>query len=289
MKTILFVVATLFAMGNAFAQLHSKRCDEIKDSLDVPQADGRTAWALKCYPLLRSFTNKETGKFEIIKDGVKYQAYPIFAKLADPADAYGTAIPTPTDPAADCLDPSIYVPIGFCQAGCFTPDQEILMGNPVRYVEIAQASRDLMSHVSTIAGVREDGRLVLGSSPVATYTEDPTEKFQDIITFKTAGNHIVVTPNHPMVDGRGYMVQARTLKVGDSLKNVQNGNEEIIEIQERQYFGKVYNVGLPSQDPLENIIVANDFLTGTVYFQNEGLVELNRLVMREFLPEVLLK
>ncbi len=87
------------------------------------------------------------------------------------------------------------------------------------------------------------------------------------------------------------MVAAETLKAGDSLMTAEGKADAITSIETVDYFGKVYNIDMGNEVIEDNIIVAQGFLSGTVYFQNEGLENLNRLILRnsDLLSDTMLK
>lgn len=285
MKNIVLFAATLLFAANAFGQaIVSSRCVEANDSLDEAGALNRTAWALKCYPHLKFFTDGGKILLKNAQTGAVTTGYPIFGQVTSP-DSPAVPVVAPADPNAPCWDTTVYVQIGFCQAGCFTPEQEIFFTNPLRYEAIESATRAGATDILSVSGINGSGFLEFRDAKLFGYTVDPVEKAQQILVIKTQTGNLKVTPNHPLVDGRGYMVAANTLKVGDSLKTMYNTDSQIISIETVDYFGKVYNVDMGSTNMFENIIVANDFLSGTVYFQNDGLVNLNRLVLRSLVPE----
>lgn len=290
MKKIILTIVSLFLFSQSVLANYateSARCAEFNDSLDTQQANNRSLWAAKCYPWLK-FTMQE-GKVYLknSQTGELLIGYPLFGSLQP--DGSVIPKPAPIDPAADCWDPNTHPFLGYCRAGCFTPDQEILFNTPVGYKEIALASQKGISDILIVDGVDTNNEINLRSRDLVSYTVDPKAHNQPILIFQTVDGEIQVTPNHPLVDGRGYMVAASTLKVGDSLKTVTNTNSKITSIEKVDYFGKVYNIDMGTSDMFENIIVANDFLSGTVYYQNDGISNLNRQVLRTLIPKEILK
>lgn len=289
MKKLLLFVLFVFQI-EAHANFISPRCQYANDSLGDVEAENRTKWAAKCYPGFAVML--EEGKL-LIKNtttGGIHVGYPIFAEVINGVKgAYAIA---PIDPAVECWDTNRYQVVGFCVAGCFTPDQNILMNAPGGYVEIKTALDKQYDDIFLIDGVNQHGHFEFKRKTISGYTADLEDRYQPVLIINTkSGGELKVTPNHPLVNGSGYMVEASTLSIGDSLKTVENKNDEIVSIEKINYFGKVYNIDTGSSDIYDNIIVANDFLSGTVYFQNDGIIHLNRLVLRNvnIIPEVMLK
>ena len=67
------------------------------------------------------------------------------------------------------------------------------------------------------------------------------------------------------------------LKLGFVMRSL----DEIVSLDEVQYFGKVCNLIVKSADPLKNIVVTNGYFNGTAYFQNVGSGDVNRLLLRQ--------
>lgn len=278
-KIIALVLAMVLQVNSSHALMESTRCTVSGDSLDGEQAKGRNAWALKCYPDLK-FEADADGNFMATdaKTGVTALGYPFFVQTDGVGNIVGY-VQAPVDPAAPCWDTNIYKKSGFCIAGCFTPEQEILFADG--YVAIKEAKEKDMSSILTYDGSVK-GHPTFKISELVGYTVDAEEYNQPILIIKTAsGGEIRVTPNHPLVDSRGYMITAETFKVGDSLVSFVGKNDVVQSIERVDYFGKVYNVNMGTHDISTNIIVAQGFLSGTVYFQNEGLEHLNRMVLRD--------
>jgi hypothetical protein len=272
------LLALAFAGAQAFAAAtESTRCAQYNDSLDGTQANLRASWAIRCYPFLRGLA-EPNGQF-LLRDtasGANFAGYPIFAEIMPNGDK--VHVRAPIDSAAPCWDTNKYQFAGICRAGCFTPDQRILVG--VNYMPIKQAKdQGLMDLPTLSAAVGADPQWKI--SRINSYTVDAEDQEQKILVISTEeGGQLKVTTNHPLVDGEGYMREAAQLKVGDALHKVEGGKSVITAINSVSYFGKVYNVETNSTDLLENIIGAEGYLSGTVYYQNEGIKDLNRQVLR---------
>lgn len=264
-----------FALG---AATESARCAATGDSLDLNQAAARTAWAFKCYPGLRGTM---PGKEVILKDtqtGATFPGYPTFARIDESGNviSYWTA---PADPNAPCDGAQQYSFIGFCRAGCYTPDQAVLFSEG--FIAIEDAKKSQRDDIVTIAKGSTLDNLVFTTSRLESYTVDPVARAQKILVIKTQdGGQLKLTLNHPLVDSKGRMRSANTLQVGEELVKMDGDLDRITSIEEVDYLGKVYNVRPVSNDPAENIVVAQGYLNGSVYFQNEGIKELNRVALR---------
>ncbi len=292
MKKILqtLTLATLLNSQLALAAAtESIRCSATNDSLDTPQATARTEWAFKCYPGLRG---SMPGKQVILKDtqsGATFLGYPTFALI----DENGNIISYwsgPTDSSASCDDAQKYSFIGFCRAGCYTPDQSLLYTQG--FIPVLNAKNNLRDDLMTVAKDSSLDNLSFSLSSIDNYTADPIAKKQKILVINTQdGGELKITVNHPMLDSKGFMRAANTLNIGEELVKMDGSADRITSIKEIDYVGKVYNVKPNSDQPSENILVAQGFLTGSVYFQNEGIKDLNRLTLRagNMLPDSLVK
>lgn len=276
-KSIL--LTSVFLSNHVFAApTESARCAETNDSLSIEQAAARTAWAFKCYPGLRG-TMK--GKQVLLRDtqtGETFPGYPTFAHIDDEGNilSYWAG---PVDSNATCDGSDQYSFIGFCRAGCYTPDQVVLFSEG--FIPIKEASSSLKEELVVVAKDSTMDRIELVTALLDSYTVDPISKAQKILKIKTQdGGEIKVTLNHPLLDSKGYMRSANTLRVGESLVKMDGVSDVITSIEEYTYTGKVYNVKPTSNNPSENIVVAQGFLNGSVYFQNEGIKEMNRLALR---------
>lgn len=284
--TLLTLLPLNFALA---AATESERCAESGDSLDIAQAEARVKWAFKCFPDLRGSMPHMTASLKDTATGAVFPGYPTFGVI----DENGSVISfwqAPADADAPCESPRQHAYIGMCRAGCYTPDQLILFADG--FESILKANKSKRDDIMTLSPDSALGALSFKQSKLESYTVDPVPKQQKILVIKTQdGGQLKVTTNHPLVDSEGRMRSADTLKVGESLVKMDGDPDRIVSIESTDYFGKVYNVSLASQDPAENIVVAQGYLNGSVYFQNEGLGLLNRLALRvgNVIPNSLVK
>jgi hypothetical protein len=167
----------------------------------------------------------------------------------------------------------------FCTAGCYTPEQMVLFEKG--YASIGIAHEKNIPFVLALASNSTRNKPEFVSSPVAYYITDLVAGHHDILEITTfSGGFLSVTPNHPLVDGHGYMRSANNFRVGDNLVMESGNLDRIISITPGKYFGKVYNLEVSNPEPEQKIIVAQGYLNGTVYYQNEGLKDLNRVILR---------
>lgn len=231
MKKVMILLLSLFVVGESVfaAATVDARCAAWGDSLGEAEALARTAWTLKCYPWLKH--TMDNGKVQLLdtQTGAISSGYPMFGQVA--ADGTATPVVAPTNSEEACWDTNAYVFIGFCRAGCFTPDQKILFNEPNSYVEIGKAKDLGLSDILLVDGVNSQGHLSIKNRNLVSYTVDPEDRDQNILVIRTVDGEVKVTQNHPLVDGRGYMVAASTLQVGDSLKTIYNSNSQIVDIE----------------------------------------------------------
>lgn len=256
------------------------RCSE--DSLDPSQATERVEWATKCHHISADDRNDAlyTGEG---KRKRSQPMYPIFA-TADLASLWRA----PVDRNAPCTVPPGQTIMGFCTSSCYTPDQELLF--PEGFVSIKKARDQFLSEVVTLDKESSIQNLKLKSSNVAAYTEEIRNTWHNILVFKTSsGGSLKVTPNHPLVDSNGVVRTADSFKVGDSLIHFEQGLDAIVSIKPLRYFGKVYNINPATEDLSSNIVIAQGYLNGSAYYQNDGSSFLNQSILRKTIPGELLQ
>jgi hypothetical protein len=188
----------------------------------------------------------------------------------------------------DILTDAHYRLVAMCVSGCYTPDQKLLFKDGIQEIGDAFDHKNLEIETLTTDSILEHPSYQV--SELEAYTVDIAPAHQDVIDFETvSGKKLSVTKNHPLLDSQGQMRTADSLKVGESLVLQDGSFDPIIHINQRDYFGKVYNVRPKSTDLLENIVVAQGVLSGSVYFQNEGTKDLNRALFRINLPKDIIR
>lgn len=189
-------------------------------------------------------------------------------------------------PGANLLDR--YRLVAMCVSGCYTPDQQIRFSEG--YLDIKDASTRRVSKIQALNPDSVLERPAFEEADVAAYTIDVVDSWQEILEIKTlSGKAIRVTPGHPLLDATGSMRRADQFARGDLLVEETGAPDPIESVVGSNYYGKVYNVRLTSEDPASNVIAAQGLLTGSVYFQNEGTSELNRALFRVNLPDALVE
>jgi len=177
--------------------------------------------------------------------------------------------------------------VAFCTASCYTPEQEILF--PEGFFEIKQAKEQVFPDVMALRDASTFSNLKLASYPVESYTEEVRPTWHDILRFKMkSGGSLSVTTNHPVVDEDGAVKTADKFKVGESLIHYLSGLDPIVTIKQERYWGKVYNLAPNTKLPMSNILVAQGYLNGSSYFQNDGIDLQNRKLLRRTVPDRLI-
>jgi hypothetical protein len=172
----------------------------------------------------------------------------------------------------------------FCEAACYTPDQKVLFaGGPMA---IGEARRERREDLVTLSKDATLDNLELMTNQTHSYTDQLRDETHLIYNIRTrSGGQLRVTDEHPVVQAEGILVQARTLKVGDELLKKDGSADPIVSIEKTKYFGRVYSLRPVTSDPVTNILVAEDFLVGSVAFQNDDLGYINRRILyRSVLP-----
>lgn len=170
--------------------------------------------------------------------------------------------------------------VGACSAGCYPPEQELEFGS--RPVSIEHAFRSDARTVTALSSASEIGGTTFSEQLIESFVSGETN--ETLYTLIGQGSErLVVTGEHPMVSADGSLVPARRLRAGDALLGKDGGLIELAEVATRPYKGWVWNVRPQSRNKLDNILVAQGFLTGSVRFQNEWANETYRLTLRDSL------
>ena len=264
----------------AFAA-ESTRCREAKkveDNLNVEQALERSKWAYKCYPYLRGTMPDKKLILRDTQNEKDVIGYPIFGEIDENGKLLSVWL-APIDSNTPCDNAQKFSYLGVCAAGCYAPDQQLLFSDGPQ--SILEAKNKLRQDIVTLSPNASLDRLDYVVSELKSYTADLEAYDQSILIIKTnSGGQLKVTLNHPLVDSNGKMRRAADLKKGEKLVRMDGQFDEIESIETVNYFGKVYNVEMSDTETNNNIVVAQGYLNGSVYYQNEGAKKLNRMVLR---------
>ena len=157
---------------------------------------------------------------------------------------------------------------------------------PEGYKPIGKAFADLDPVMMTLTPDSTLDELSLQKNPVATYTTELWDTEHVIYEITTAsGGQLRITDEHPVIQGEGRVVQAKTLAVGDDLVTVDGELDPIVDVQVTSHWGKVYNLKPESRDRVSNVLVAQGYLVGSSAYQNEDVEYINRIIMFRAVPE----
>jgi hypothetical protein len=172
---------------------------------------------------------------------------------------------------------------GYCTANCYTPDQKIAFARGEE--TILDAVTALRTGVTTLAPTSTLERIQLKTDDVAAYTRDLHDGTSVIIEIRTAsGGELRVTDKHPVLEGTGRIMEARSLKVGNKLIKADGSLDRIVSVVKSSYFGKVYNLKPKSANRVSNLLIAQGFLVGSSRYQSEDVDYLNRIVLGRSIP-----
>jgi len=312
MKKSAFIASALLltsateALAGAWIPTHY-RC--AYDQLSPDLGKGRLAWADKyrglnpygiATPNGRDPNYLSNSSARIIADSPDAPViYPVYLDAAG-VTAWTAGPGGPSTPAPySTYDWSQYVNIpstlkpkdvwndGLCEAGCYTPNQKILFEDT--NIEIALAQERGKANLLTLSADSTIGKLRLVPNPVLQYTMDKQPERQVILTFHMqSGGRLSVTTEHPLVTPEGIVRKARLMTVGDSLVKQDGTSDEIVAIDDDGWFGRAYNLKPVSTNLTENIIVAQGYLNGSGRYQSELVEELNRILLRETVPDAVI-
>jgi hypothetical protein len=176
------------------------------------------------------------------------------------------------------LPPNVAV-IALCEAGCYTPEQEIRVGES--FVSVAAAQKSGRRTLTTLAPNATMDALEYMKNTIGRWTMDIAPANQTIITLRMkSGGEMRVTTEHPLVTSEGVMKRAEDLIVGESLVREDGSPDPVVSMAKTTEFTKVYNLRPTTTDLTSNILVAQGYLTGSVRYQNEWVKYLNRVLLR---------
>lgn len=179
-----------------------------------------------------------------------------------------------------------YSIVSTCVSSCYTPEQEVTFSTGEE--AILEASQAKRSEVVTLSSASSMSSVNLTDSKIRYFVESDHAVDHDIVDIETkSGKKLRVTTNHPLLTKDGVMKDAGELEVGDLLVNESGAPEAITKLKKSIYNGKVHNLFVDSEDPLENIVVAQGLLNGSAYYQNQGANLMNRVILRLNIQEVL--
>ncbi|WNG20721.1 hypothetical protein [Cystobacter fuscus] len=278
------------------------RCTQ--DQLNPDQGRGRQKWAQRWanndpYNISASrdqrFWLSEHTEYAITAyESYSMWLYPVYVN----PDNYYEPYPGPGAPSSSTAGYTgdqifnlsyIYKPVsvvvdGICEPGCYMPDQKVLFQQGG--VSIQEAQTRGISELVTLAAESTLGSIQLVQDTVERYTLDRDAASQEILHFRMeSGGKLAVTLEHPLVTSEGRVKKARLFTPGDSLVKQDGSLDKIVSIDSRQWYGKVYNLRPSNRDFVSNILVAEGYLNGSGRFQSEFVEELNRILLRDNVPD----
>jgi hypothetical protein len=301
-KSLIVLMMFAFAL-EAQALIEDRRCNEWGDSLNLgKQVIARYEWAIHCETDEDKTADIDIAYKEGIADkkGRVSPGYPSYGKREFEGKQFKYVnsdkwfAPPRTKDGGHCFRPGGYKIVFYCAAGCYTPEQKILV--PGAEIELGDAFHANVTDVETLSPDSSLDRIQLKTNRVFKYTTDAVPGKQEILEFRMAsGGSLKVTPNHPLVTGDGKVVAASELEEGQSLIRVEGIADprlefDIIEsIVPYSFYGSVYNLSINSINDKENIVIVQRYLNGSLKYQNEWIDHLNRKLLRKVVALDILK
>ena len=170
-----------------------------------------------------------------------------------------------------------------CTSSCYAPHVRVFFDN--RYLAVKDAFDSKAEKVTVLKDGSTFNNMSYRYADVEHWTVSIRSEPHVLknITM-SSGRVLSVTPNHPLVDGEGYVREADKLQAGDSLVRHDGSREEIIRIDDEDYFGKVYNLKPNGNTAKGNLLIAEGYLSGSDYIQNDGSHIVNERLFRADLP-----
>lgn len=284
-STILFLTLGIVNSSNAFWSMQAARCQQepaTASGLEQTSARGRNEWAKKCFPQYRKHLKlRANGGLDMHVDGFPDDR-PLYVLIGtmDEDGNITNVLNAPITADAPCLTNANVDIVGICVSGCYTLDQVVHFGKD-GYLPIGSQAAKVAQESTVLSANSTPEKMLFRTIEKAGIVSDPVAKAQDILTIRTqSGGVLRVTTNHPVVDSNGYMREAHSFKVGESLVKADGTADKIKSIQKENLVVRVANVQLKSTDIDDQIVIGQGFLNGSLYFQSESLSKVNRLVLR---------
>jgi hypothetical protein len=283
---------TLLATNNYCSAIQPARCSH--DSLSVTESLNRLNWMKACQdqvPVIKTF-------FDIIGGADQLSMYlndtssklygtarprPLYVTFSDKNNTPWIAPKTFDAKKYNCTTPSDVKIFGICTSSCYTPDQKLLfsVSGKQQYIPIIDAIAQAQPTIVTLGQESMLEKLVFSTAPIAHFVSELVDTNHKILVFNTqTGGRLSVTYNHPLVASDGVIREASDFKVGDQLIRADGSFDEITNIEDTIYPGKVHNVLPYGESTMGNIVVAEGFLSGSAYFQNDGVNYMNQKILR---------
>jgi hypothetical protein len=277
---------------NYCSAIQPARCSH--DSLSITESLRRLDWMKACQnqiPVVKTF-------FDIIGGADQLSMYlndtssslygkarprPLYVTFSTTNNAPWIAPKTFDSKNYNCTVPADLKVFGICTSSCYTPDQRLLfdVAGEQKYIPILEAINQNQQSIVTLGPDSVLEKLIFTTTPIAHFVSELVDTNHKILIFKTqASGKLSVTFNHPLVASDGVIREASDFKVGDQLVRADGNFDEIISIEEIVYPGKVHNVLPYGETTSGNILVAEGFLSGSAYFQNDGVNYLNQQILR---------
>lgn len=172
---------------------------------------------------------------------------------------------------------------GFCESSCYTPEQTVLFSDG--YTPILDAVNARRSDMVILDSNSSLDNILLKTGQTYSYTAEFRDTEHPIVELKTeSGGMLRVTTEHPIVDGSGRLVTAKTLHEGDQLVKSDGTLDRIVSVTATKHFGKVYNLRPNTSDRISNLLVAEGYVVGSSLFQNDEVDYINRVILNKSVP-----
>jgi hypothetical protein len=194
----------------------------------------------------------------------------------------GTNCYEPPDPPSPTPSATFYIN-AYCESSCYAPAQRVLFPDgPTAIVDAHAAGKP---HVMTVAPHSTLHEVSLQAQPTYSYTaefRDTTHPMVELVM--ASGGKLLVTTDHPIINGEGRLVAAQEIKAGDELIKKDGTFDLVTKVRRTTHFGKVYNLRPDTSDRVSNILVAEDYLVGSSLFQNDEVGYMNRILLHKSIP-----
>ena len=264
------------------------------DSADVNQLFVQSQWRPHVYSASNDALGfqKWTGLSTL---ALPRPMYPTFGNNSD----IGTAVQLYPNPSYNANDCNLYTDAagthaynasvtgfyvnGYCTSSCYTPEQQISFAGGSE--GILDAMTELRTGMTTLTAKSTLEHIQTHTDEVASYTRELHDSTHVIFVIQTkSGGELRVTDKHPVLEGDGRIVQARSIKAGNHLIKPDGTRDEVVSVTQTTHAGKVYNLKPASTNRVANILIAQGFLVGSSRFQNDDVDLMNRIILGHGIP-----
>jgi hypothetical protein len=259
------------------------------------KAETRFRWAINCgyvpphYETMFKFVRHPITDALVPRERYKYPTY-AYPDVGMGYPIWRPETQAPGFPAtpSSCSKPTTVKWLTNCDSGCYERSMTVLFQDGYRSIPDALGDK-AVTHIMTVKDGSTMDNMEFEATKIHYFTRDLNVTEQTIVKITTvSGGTLKVTENHPLLVSDGTIREADQLAVGEKLVKASGEADAIEKIEKFTIKDRVYNVAPRTANPIENLVVAEGFLSGSQRYQDKTLQDLNRLVIRHNIPDHLI-